>query len=214
MKRLTPLPVAAALVVTALAAALVAAGTGGADAASKAAAKPAGTFRQALAAKLGEQLHKPAADVLAAMKTANRARRAAAGKAGKAKAGKAGKAGKAARRARRAARLTALAQRLTARAHRLAAGGKARSGAARAQRAQRAAQARAAWAAALAKPLHVSTFDVSAALRALVAERLGSLVAQGWITTGRRDAELACFDDATRCQGVRPPGLALLRAGL
>jgi len=46
-----------------------------------------------------------------------------------------------------------------------------------------------------------------------VAERLDALVSEGWITTGRRDAELACFDDAARCQGVRPPGLALLRAG-
>jgi hypothetical protein len=201
MKRLTPLPVAAALVVTALAAALIAAGTGGASAASKPAAKPAGTFRQALAAKLGEQLHKPTADVLAAMKTANQARRAAAGKPA---------AGKADRRARRAARLTALAKRLTARAHRLAAGGKAN----RANRAHR-GQARDAWAAALAKPLHVSPADVTAALRALVAERLGSLVSQGWITTDRRDAELACFDAAAGCQrGMRPPGLALLRAGL
>ncbi len=189
MKRLSPLPVAAALVVTALVAALVAAGTGGASAAGN--AKPAGTFRQALAAKLGEQLHKPTADVLAALKTANRTRL--------------GPATKADRRARRAARLRARAQRI-------AAGGKARAN--RAQRAQPAAQARAAWAAALAKPLNLSAPGVTAALRALVAERLGSLVSQGWITTERRDAELACFDDATKCQGVRPPGLALLRAGL
>jgi hypothetical protein len=215
MKRISPLPVAAGLVVAGLVTALVAAGSGGASAAGKpSTAKPAAAFRQALAAKLGEQLHKPAADVLAAMKTANRARRAAAGKAGTT-----GTAGGATRRARRAARLNTQAKRLTARAHRLAAGGKARTGAAnraarRAQRAQTAARARAAWAAALAKPLNVSASDVTAALRALVAERLGSLVSQGWITTDRRDAELACFDDATKCQGVRPPGLALLRAGL
>jgi hypothetical protein len=219
MKRLTPLPVAAALVVTALAAALVAAGSGGASAASRAtAARPAGAFRQALAAKLGEQLHKPATDVLAAMKTANRARLAAAGRTG---------AGKAGRRARRAARLTALAERLTTRADalrtrasrlagrpgagRLGAGNRA---ARQAQRARRAHRARDAWAAALAKPLHVSASDVTAALRALVAERLGSLVSEGWITSDRRDAALACFDDAAKCQGIRTPGVALLRAGL
>jgi hypothetical protein len=182
MKRLSPLPLAAALVVTALVAALIAAGTGGASAAGH--GKRAGTFRQALAAKLGEQLHKPTAEVLAAMKTAHRARL--------------GTTRKADRRARRAARLRA-------RANRIAAG--------RGARAQKATRARDAWAAALATPLHVSPADVTAALRALVAERLGALVSEGWITTGRRDAELACFDDATNCRGIRPPGLALLRAG-
>jgi hypothetical protein len=193
MKRLNPLSVAAALVVSALVAALVAAGTGGASAAGK--TKAAGTFRQALAAKLGEQLHKPTADVLAAMKAAHRARL--------------GTTSKADRRARRAARLRARAQRI-------AAGGRARANGAghrRAERAEKAAKARAAWAAALATPLNVSPGDVTAALRALVAERLAGLVSEGWIAAGRRDAELACFDDATKCQGVRPPGLALLRAG-
>src|SRR4051794_26558098 len=77
MKRLTPLNVAAALVVTALVAAAVAAGNG-AHAAPTAAKRPAaaksGTFRQALAVKLGERLHKPAGDVLAAIKTAAKAR--------------------------------------------------------------------------------------------------------------------------------------------
>jgi hypothetical protein len=186
MKRLSPLSVAAALVVTALVAALIAAGTGGASAAGH--AKRAGTFRQALAAKLGEQLHKPTADVLAAMRTAHRARLGTTAR-------------KADRRARRAARLRARANRIIA------------GGTARANRAQRREKARDAWAAALAKPLNVPASDVTAALRALVAERLGALVSEGWITTGRRDAELACFDDAADCQGVRAPGLALLRAG-
>jgi hypothetical protein len=206
MKRLTPLNVAAGLVVAALAAALVAAGAGAGAATPRSAAaktRPAGTFRQALAAKLGEQLHKPAADVLAAMKTANRAR--------------GGGGGRTERRARRAARLTARAKRLTARAHALKAS-KRTAGAARARRAQRAQTAiaaRNAWAAALAGPLGVGASDVTAALRALVAQRLDSLVHDGWLTSDRRDAELACFDDASDCAGVgRPPGLALLRAGL
>jgi hypothetical protein len=185
MKRLTPLSIATALVVTALVAALVAAGTGGAKAAGN--AKPAGTFRRALAAKLGEQLHKPAADVLAAMKAAHRARL--------------GTTIQGDRRARRAARLRARARRIT---HR----GRARANPAQVE------QKRDAWAAALAKRLGVSPAGVTAALRALVAERLGALVSTGWITTDRRDAELACFDDATKCQGMRPPGLAFLRAGV
>jgi hypothetical protein len=199
MKRLTPLNLAAMLVVTALAAAAVAAGAGnGASAASKPAAK-AGTFRQTLAAKLGEQLHKPQADVLAAMKSAAKARRGAAGQT---------------RADRRAARAKRLEQRLSA----LKAGQqkltKAERKARRAQRAQKAHAARDAWAAALATPLNVSAADVTAALRALVAQRLDSLVQDGWLTAGRRAAELGCFDDAASCSGVRTPGLALLRAGL
>jgi hypothetical protein len=67
----------------------------------------------------------------------------------------------------------------------------------------------------VAKALGVDSAEVTAALRVLVAERLDSLVQDGWLTGGRRDAELACFDDASRCAGVdHPPGLGLLRAGL
>jgi hypothetical protein len=191
------LNVAAALVVAALAAALVAAGAGaGAETPKLAAAKSrhAGAFRQTLAAKLGEQLHKPAADVLAAMKTARRARAASPAD-------------------RRAARLSRRAKRLAARAKALRTGRPAPGR--RAQHARRAIQRRDAWAAALAQPLGVDASTVTAALRALVAERLDSLVRDGWLTSERRDAELACFDDASACAGVgRPPGLALLRAGL
>jgi hypothetical protein len=197
MRRLTPLNVAAGLVVTALVAGLVAAGTGaGAAAQNRPAAKPAGAFHQALAAKLGEQLHQPAADVLAALKTAHRALPAGP------------------RAQRRAKRLTERAHalkgrrraRLIARAHAL------RSRAAKPHARPRAR--RDAWAAAVARALGVSPADVTAALRALVAERLDSLVHDGWLTTDRRDAELACFDDASRCAGIRPPGLRTLRAGL
>ncbi len=191
--------VAAALVVAALAAALVAAGAGAGAATPKlAAAKThqAGAFRQTLAAKLGEQLHKPAADVLAAMKTAHRASRAD-------------------RRARRAARLSARSKRLATRAKALRAGKRGAGAARRARHARRAVQRRDAWAAALAQPLGVGAADVTVALRALVAQRLDSLVRDGWLTSERRDAELACFDDASRCAGVgRPPGLRTLRAGL
>ena len=186
--------VAAALVVAALAAALVAAGAGVGAAAPKLAAAKTGqaeAFRQTLAAKLGEQLHKPAADVLAAMKTAHRAGRAN----------------------RRAARLSARSKRLATRAEALRAG--KRATARRARHARRAIQRRDAWAAALAQPLGVGAADVTAALRALVAQRLDSLVRDGWLTSERRDAELACFDDASRCAGVgRPPGVRTLRAGL
>jgi len=48
-----------------------------------------------------------------------------------------------------------------------------------------------------------------------VAQRLDSLVRDGWLTADRRAAELACFDAASACAGAgRPPGLRLLRAGL
>jgi hypothetical protein len=205
------------LVVTALIAAAVAAGSG-VDAAPTAAKRPAAakaaTFRQALAAKLGAQLHKPAADVLAAMKTAGRARRA-----GTTPADRVGK---------RADRLAARLKRLQARAAKTRGkagkgGSPAKTRAARqAKRASRRAgaarkahAARDAWAAALAKPLGVGPADVTAALRALVAQRLDSLVSDGWVTAERRDALLGCYDDAGQCQGAgRAPGLAFLRAGL
>ena len=183
--------VAAGLVVAALAAALVAAGAGAGAAAPKpvaAKAARAGAFRQTLAVKLGEQLRRPAADVLAAIKTVHRARGTT-----------------------RADRRAARAKRLEARAKALLSGTRAGE----VQRAQKAIAARDAWAAALARPLGVDAADVTAALRALVTHRLDSLVRDGWLTTDRRAAELACFDDASRCAGVgRPPGLALLRAGL
>jgi hypothetical protein len=190
------LNLAAAFVVVALATTLVAVGAGSGEAAPKPApaakVAPPRTFRQALAVKLAAQLHKPAADVLAALRTAHGAK--AAGKS---------------RASARAGRLDRRARRLSARAEAL------RQGAHVARRAGRARQARDAWAAAVAEPLGVSPADVTAALRALVAERLDSLAGDGWLTAARRDAELACFDDASRCAGIRrPPGLATLRAGL
>jgi len=177
MRRITPLNVAAALAVAGLIAATVAFGVS-AQATPKRAAAHSQTFRHALAAKLGAQLHQPAADVLAALKTAR----------------KGTKADRLKRRANRVAR----------------ARGKSR--------AQRLAQARArrdAWAAAVAQPLGVAPAAVTAALRALVAERLDSLVAQNWITADRRAALLACFDDTAKCaRHTRPLGLAFLRQGL
>jgi hypothetical protein len=194
MRRFTPLNLAAALAVAGLLAATVVFGVT-AQATPKRAATHTQTFRQALAAKLGAQLHKPAADVLAALKPAR-------------------KSATTDRRTRRANRLARRADRLARRASAL----KARASAKPATRAQRLAQARArrdAWAAAVAKPLGVSPADVTAALRALVAERLDSLVAQRWITADRRAALLACFDDTAKCaRGTRPLGLAFLRRGV
>ena len=190
MKRITPLNVVAALAVVGLIATTVIFSVG-AEATPKRAATHTTTFRQALAAKLGTQLHKPADQVLAALKTTRK-----------------GSATKADRRARRANRLAQRAKRLKARA-----GGKPAT--TRAQRLSKQRAARDAWAAAVAKPLGVSAADVTAALRALVAERLDALVAQGWATADRRSALLACFDDAAHCgAGTRPLGLAFLRQGL
>jgi hypothetical protein len=64
--------------------------------------------------------------------------------------------------------------------------------------------AREAWAAAVAKPLSLDPAKVTAALRALIAERLDSLVGDGWLTTAQRDAKLACFDGAPSCKGPGP----------
>jgi hypothetical protein len=186
MKRITPLNVVAALAVAGLIATTVIFSVG-AEATPKRAAAQTQTFRQALAAKLGARLHKPADEVLAALKTARK-----------------GSPAKADRRARRASRLAARAKALRSgkRPH-------------RAQRLARAHQRRAQWATAVAGSLGVSPDDVTAALRALVAERLDSLVTQGWVTADRRTALLACFDATSRCdKGTRPPGLAFLRRGL
>ncbi|WP_028058715.1 hypothetical protein [Candidatus Solirubrobacter pratensis] len=46
---------------------------------------------------------------------------------------------------------------------------------------------------------------VTAALRALISERLDSLVSDGWLTTAQRDARLACFDGAPSCKGGAGP---------
>lgn len=192
MKRITPLNMVAGLFVAGLIAATVIFSVG-AQATPKRAATHTTTFRQALAAKLGAQLHKPADEVLAAMKTARQ-----------------GTQGK------RANRLTRRAHRLAQRAKRLKAGHRAQ-GKTRAQRLTKQRAAREAWAGALAKPLGVGVgaADVTAALRALVAERLDSLVTEGWVTADRRSALLACFDDAARCgPGTRPLGVAFLRQGL
>jgi hypothetical protein len=57
---------------------------------------------------------------------------------------------------------------------------------------------------------------VTPLVAALVAAGTGGAKAAGNAkpATDRRDAELACFDDAAKCLRVRPPGPALLRAGL
>jgi hypothetical protein len=116
-------------------------------------------FRQILAAKLGAQLDKPAADVLAALKSA----------------GKAGKPDKAARR-----------ERLEARAK-----GEKPSKADRAKRRSQAAATRKAFTDAVAKDLAVQPEAVTAAVQALVKERLDSLVEDGWLTAEQRDKRLS-----------------------
>jgi hypothetical protein len=144
---------------------------------ASAAQKPAKTtFRQTLAAKLGEQLHKPAGEVLAALKAG-------------------AKKPSGDRRERREERLR---QRLAG----LKSGKKTDV-----------TKTRDEWAAAVAKPLGLDAAKVTAALRALIAERLDSLVGDGWLTTVQRDAKLACFDGAASCKRGAGPGLGFLRVG-
>ena len=98
--------------------------------------KPA-NFRQVLSAKLGQQLDKPADDVLAALKAAPKRTKPAAKPKTKAE-----------RQARRAATQ----------------------------------KYRADWAAAVGKSLGVDAAKVTAAVNALVRQRLDSLVRDGWLT--------------------------------
>jgi hypothetical protein len=58
-------------------------------------------------------------------------------------------------------------------------------------------------AATLARELGVEKERVTAAMRALLAERLDSLVEDGWLTAAERDARLKRFDD--RGAGARAP---------
>ena len=114
-----------------IAAVLVVAGAGllaGGATAAKKEKKPAGQFRQVLAAKLGQQLDKPAGDVLAALKAARPAVKGAEK-------------------------------------------GKKRD----------------AWNAAVAKSLNVDPAKVTAAVKALVKQRLDSLVEDGWLTREQAD---------------------------
>ena len=97
--------------------------------------KPA-NFRQVLSAKLGQQLDKPAGDVLAALKAAPKRTKTAKPTT------------KAQRQARRAATQ----------------------------------KYRADWAAAVGKSLGVDAAKVTAAVNALVKQRLDSLVQDGWLT--------------------------------
>jgi shikimate kinase len=171
-------------------AALVIAATAGAvvstGGGASAAQKPAKTaFRQTLAAKLGAQLDRPAEQVLAALKHAAKTQRPAGGK---------------------AQRRKRLEDRLRRRLERLESGSKPdRKAATR--------KARETWAEAVAEPLGLDAAKVTAALRALISERLDSLVSDGWLTTAQRDARLACFDGAPSCKGGAGPGLAFLRVG-
>ena len=118
-------------------------------------AKEKNGFRQALAAKLGAQLDKPAADVAAALKTTAKANRPSAEERAKRKAARA----KGERPSRE-------------------------------QRRTRAAAAKKAWTASMAKELRVEPEAVTAAVRALVKERLDSLVEDGWLTAEQRDKRL------------------------
>ena len=101
---------------------------GGATAAKQKDKKPAGQFRQVLATKLGQELDKPAGDVLAALKAARPAVKGA-------------------------------------------------------QKGKK----REAWNAAVAKSLRVEPQKVAAAVKALVKQRLDSLVADGWLTQAQAD---------------------------
>jgi hypothetical protein len=57
--------------------------------------------------------------------------------------------------------------------------------------------------AALAAKLNIEPAKVTAALRSLLAQRLDRAVGRGRLAAGDRDAVLACFDDASKCQGLR-----------
>jgi hypothetical protein len=61
-------------------------------------------------------------------------------------------------------------------------------------------------AATLARELGVEKERVTAAMRALLAERLDSLVEDGWLTAAERDARLKCFDDRGACRGAAVRG--------
>jgi hypothetical protein len=179
------IPILAALVVAGSVGALIAAGAGADAAQTKAAAK--GDFRHALAAKLGEQLDKPSDQVLAALKSAAKPVQ------GGTKADR--------QAARKAKREQALQRRLDA----LKSGKKP---------AETAKQTRDAWAGAVGRSLHVDAAKVTAALRALIKQRMDSLVSQGWMTTDQENAKLACYDGSPSCKGGGPgPGVGFLRVG-
>jgi len=55
----------------------------------------------------------------------------------------------------------------------------------------------------LAAKLQVEPARVVAALRTVLADRLHRAVARGRLTAGGRTAALACFDDASKCRGLR-----------
>jgi len=55
----------------------------------------------------------------------------------------------------------------------------------------------------LADELGLEPARVTAALRTLLGQRLDRAVARGRLTSAGRDAALACFDDASQCQGPR-----------
>jgi hypothetical protein len=56
---------------------------------------------------------------------------------------------------------------------------------------------------ALAAELKLEPARVTAALRTILAERLDRAVTRGRLTADGRAAALACFDDASKCQGLR-----------
>jgi len=55
----------------------------------------------------------------------------------------------------------------------------------------------------LSAELALEPAKVTAALRTLLGQRLDRAVARGRLTPAGRDAALACFDDASKCQGLR-----------
>jgi hypothetical protein len=56
---------------------------------------------------------------------------------------------------------------------------------------------------ALAAELGLEPAKVIAALRSLLAERLDRAVTRGRLSADDRAAVLACFDDQSKCQGLR-----------
>ena len=109
------------------------------------------------------------------------------------------------RRSKRAARREKRAQRHD-RAGRRAHRGERRQrrGARRSIRAlRRVRRMRERFAADLAAELKLEPAKVTAALRSLLVERLDRAVARGRLTADGRAALLACFDDQSKCQGLR-----------
>jgi hypothetical protein len=158
-----------------------------------AAAKPRGAFAERLAAELSL----PPAQVRAALKAVRRDRRA---KRAARRAGRAQQRKHATTRAeRRRLRAGRRAERRRHRAERRLLRGRAPG----LRPLRRLIRVRDRLAAPLAAELHRSPADVTAALRRLLVARLDRAVTRGRLSADGRAAALACFDDASKCHGLR-----------